>query len=148
MKPSSRYVVEGFFCIIWSSLDPCIIDLSRFYKKSQKLWKLYFLLFFLFKTQKNKRILQKPSWPFSNPMPPLRLFPGRSRAALNFLGKRNTWRSSSTNLRIPWNSFEHLRTDIFFNLQFQAILSIWCFLISCVAQGVTRNLKAEFIKIK
>ena len=35
MSPSLRYVVEGFFCTIWSSLEPYIIDLSRFYKKIQ-----------------------------------------------------------------------------------------------------------------
>ena len=35
ISPSSRYVVEGFFCIIWTSLGAYIIDLDRFYKKSK-----------------------------------------------------------------------------------------------------------------
>jgi len=29
ISPSSRYVVEGFVCIIWPNLEPYIIDLSR-----------------------------------------------------------------------------------------------------------------------
>ena len=37
MSPSSRYVVEGFFCTIWSSLEPYIIDLIQFYEKIQKI---------------------------------------------------------------------------------------------------------------
>ena len=33
MKPPSRYVVEGFVCVIWTSLEPCRIDLeSEFIK--------------------------------------------------------------------------------------------------------------------
>ena len=35
ISPSLRYVVEGFFCTVWISLEPYIIDLSRFYKKSK-----------------------------------------------------------------------------------------------------------------
>ena len=42
MSPSSRYVVEGFFCTIWSSLEPYIIDLSRFYEKNPKLIEIIF----------------------------------------------------------------------------------------------------------
>ena len=36
ISPSSRYVVEGFFCIMWTSLEPYIIDVSRFYNKNPK----------------------------------------------------------------------------------------------------------------
>ena len=39
ISPSSRYVVEGFFCTIWTSLGAYIIDLSRLYKKFQQLFK-------------------------------------------------------------------------------------------------------------
>ena len=34
ISPSSRYVVEGFFCTIWTSLELYRIDLSRTKKKS------------------------------------------------------------------------------------------------------------------
>ena len=37
ISPSSRYVVEGFVCKFWISLEPYIIDLSRFYKKIPKI---------------------------------------------------------------------------------------------------------------
>ena len=43
ISPSSRYVVEGFFCTIWSSLEPDIIDLSRFYEKFPKNYKNYII---------------------------------------------------------------------------------------------------------
>ena len=33
MKPSSRPVVKGFFCIIWTSLGPYRIDLDPCYEK-------------------------------------------------------------------------------------------------------------------
>ena len=46
ISPSSRYVVEGFFCTIWTSLEPYIIDLSRFYKKNPKLLKIIFVAIF------------------------------------------------------------------------------------------------------
>ena len=36
MKPSLRYVVEGFFCVIWTSLEPYRTDLDRFYKRFKK----------------------------------------------------------------------------------------------------------------
>ena len=32
ISPSLRYVVEGFVCTIWISLEPYIIELSRSYK--------------------------------------------------------------------------------------------------------------------
>ena len=41
ISPSLRYVVEGFFCTLWISLEPYIIDLSRFYKTIHKLEKIY-----------------------------------------------------------------------------------------------------------
>ena len=43
ISPSSRYVVEGFVCTIWTSLEPYIINLSGFYKTNRKNIKNIFL---------------------------------------------------------------------------------------------------------
>ena len=36
ISPSSRYAVEGIFCVIWTSLEPYRTDLERFYPKHKK----------------------------------------------------------------------------------------------------------------
>ena len=36
MKPSLRYVVEGFVCVIWTSSEPYRTELDRFYIKNNK----------------------------------------------------------------------------------------------------------------
>ena len=65
ISPSLRYVVEGFFCIIWSSLEPYIIDLSRFYKKKNKNYKNIFLrilIFYKIAPNRSYKALNSSKW--------------------------------------------------------------------------------------
>ena len=52
MKPSLRYVVGIFSCVIWTSLDPYRIDLDRFDKKSTLYKKYMFYMKKPYKTAK------------------------------------------------------------------------------------------------
>ena len=45
ISPSSRYVVEGFFGVIWTSLEPYRTDLKRFYKQIQKKYQKIYICF-------------------------------------------------------------------------------------------------------